>query len=173
MVQTGMVRKIDLLGRIVIPKEIRRSLKINSGDDIEMYIENDTIVLKKYHMLDNYSSLAKSYCRTIYDNIRTHCVICSKDKVVASTQEIGEVQISEQLSQIIAEGGSKLLSENQTVPLFEKVSEPRYVSQYISVINSMGEIYGAIVIYSTKKALTEQECSFVDIGAVYLCGHVI
>ncbi|NLK17640.1 MAG: AbrB/MazE/SpoVT family DNA-binding domain-containing protein [Clostridiales bacterium] len=173
MVQTGMVRKIDLLGRIVIPKEIRRSLKINSGDDIEMYIENDAIVLKKYHMLDNYFSLAKGYCRTIYENIHTHCIICSKDKVVASTQEVGEVQISEKLAQIIGEGSSRLLSENQTVPLFDKISEPKYVSQYISAINSMGEIYGSIVIYSTKKALSEQECNFVDIGAVYLCGHVI
>lgn len=168
-----MVRKIDLLGRIVIPKEIRRSLKINSGDDIEMYIENDSIVLKKYHMLDGYASLAKSYCRTIYDNIHTNCIVCGKDKVIASTQDLGNPPVSAKLAEIIAGGSNRLLSENETVPLFEGVGESKYLSQYVSVINCMGDIYGAIVLYSSKKTLGESECKFVDIGAVYLCGHVI
>lgn len=52
MKQTGMIRKIDALGRIVIPKEIRSSLNIKESDDLEIYIENENIILKKYSYLD-------------------------------------------------------------------------------------------------------------------------
>lgn len=57
MKATGIVRKVDNLGRIVLPKEIRRKLQINEGDSIEMYAENNYIILKKY--IHNYSIKSK------------------------------------------------------------------------------------------------------------------
>ena len=48
MKNTGVVRKIDELGRIVIPKEIRKTLNIGTGEDLQIFVENDSIVLKKY-----------------------------------------------------------------------------------------------------------------------------
>lgn len=54
MINTGVIRKIDNLGRIVLPKEIRYSFGINSGDDFEIIIDNDNIILKRYYRLDNF-----------------------------------------------------------------------------------------------------------------------
>ena len=54
MKATGVIRRIDELGRIVIPKEIRRNLGIRDGESIEIYIENDNIILKKYYRMTNY-----------------------------------------------------------------------------------------------------------------------
>ena len=48
MKSTGIIRRIDELGRIVIPKEIRKNLRIKEGENLEIYIENDNIILKKY-----------------------------------------------------------------------------------------------------------------------------
>lgn len=67
MVNTGVVRKIDNLGRIVLPKELRYSFGINSGDDFEILIDNDSIVLRKYYRLDNF----KNRIKELIDNINS------------------------------------------------------------------------------------------------------
>ena len=60
MKATGVVRRIDDLGRIVIPKEIRRNFKINEGDSIEIFVDNNGIVLKKYSLLDDMVEIASN-----------------------------------------------------------------------------------------------------------------
>lgn len=67
MVNTGVVRKIDNLGRIVLPKELRYSFGINSGDDFEILIDNDNIILRKYYRLDNF----KNRINELIDNINS------------------------------------------------------------------------------------------------------
>ena len=56
MINTGIVRKIDELGRIVLPKELRKSLNINSGDDLEIIVYNKKIILEKYSKLESIES---------------------------------------------------------------------------------------------------------------------
>jgi AbrB family transcriptional regulator (stage V sporulation protein T) len=172
MIASGMVRKIDMLGRIVIPKEIRKNLKIDSGDDIEMFIENNCIVLKKFHALDNFTELAKSYCAAIYDNIHINCFICSKEKVIASSLSSREENISVALTKILKKGEKVLLNDNEVIPLFEKEDESKYKSQCISPIVCMGDVYGAVVAYSTKKQLTEKEADFIFNASLLLCGQL-
>ena len=62
MKNTGVVRKIDELGRIVIPKEIRKTLNIGTGEDLQIFVENDSIVLKKYIKM---LSLKEKSCQLI------------------------------------------------------------------------------------------------------------
>lgn len=64
MKATGIIRRVDDLGRIVIPKEVRRRLRIKEGDPLELYLEGENIIFKKYEMLDNVKAVvenAKSY----------------------------------------------------------------------------------------------------------------
>lgn len=172
MIASGMVRKIDMLGRIVIPKEIRKSLKIDSGDDIEMFIENGTIILKKYHAMDNFAEIAKKYCNTVYDNIHINCFICSKEKVVASTTNVTEKNISDDLLKIIARGENTVLSDKETISLFKGESEEKYKSQCISPVLCMGDLYGAVIAYSAKKVLSEKETEFLFSASKFLCGQL-
>lgn len=171
MIASGMVRKIDLLGRIVIPKEIRRSLKIDSGDDIEMYIENDNIILKKYQALNNYSELAKSYCLTIYDSLHINCFVCSKENIIASSQNTTET-ISNSLIKVIVKGQNAVLNDSETIPLFASEEISKYKSQCISPVKCMGDVYGAIVAYSTKKDFTEKELDLIFSASLFFCGQL-
>ena len=65
MKATGVVRRIDDLGRIVIPKEIRRSLKINDGDSLEIFVDTNEVILKKYSLLDDMVDLSKKLVNTV------------------------------------------------------------------------------------------------------------
>lgn len=87
MKATGVVRRIDDLGRIVIPKEIRKNFKINEGDSIEVFVDNEGIILKKYSLLDNMLDLAtklvesfsKIYNKNILVTDKERVVVCSKN----------------------------------------------------------------------------------------------
>ena len=67
MKTTGVVRRIDDLGRIVIPKEIRKNLHIKNGETLEIYLESENIVLKKYSPLGNINNFYKTYVDSIYE----------------------------------------------------------------------------------------------------------
>lgn len=80
MKATGIVRRIDDLGRVVVPKEIRRTLKIREGDPIEIFTEKDgEIILRKYSQIGEMSEYAKQYADTLA-HISGHIVIIT-DKI--------------------------------------------------------------------------------------------
>lgn len=84
MKATGIVRRIDDLGRVVVPKEIRRTLKIREGDPIEIFTEKDgEIILRKYSQIGEMSEYAKQYADTLA-HISGHIVIITdKNSIVA------------------------------------------------------------------------------------------
>ncbi len=83
MEKNGIVRKIDELGRIVIPKEIRRSLNIKSSDDIEISYSDNNIILRKYERLLNLSEAAQKYVNIFSKLINCDIIVCDLDRVVA------------------------------------------------------------------------------------------
>lgn len=81
----GMVRKIDELGRVVIPKEMRRVLNIKTGSSVEMVINDDKeVVLKKFYEIDNVLNFAHDLSDVIFDHLNLPNIICDEDKIVAS-----------------------------------------------------------------------------------------
>jgi AbrB family transcriptional regulator (stage V sporulation protein T) len=81
---TGIVRRIDDLGRIVIPKEIRRILRIRNGESLEIYIdEPELIVLKKFSPMSELEDFAKEYVDSIYTTVKHNIVITDRDKIIA------------------------------------------------------------------------------------------
>ena len=83
MKSTGVVRRIDELGRIVIPKEIRRNLGIRDGENIEIFTENDSIILKKYYRMSTSSDLASNLCELVYNNFNYKIMITDREKIIA------------------------------------------------------------------------------------------
>ena len=63
MKTTGIIRRIDELGRIVIPKEIRKNLRIKNGESLEIYLENDSIILKKYSQIESLKNVSIDYVK--------------------------------------------------------------------------------------------------------------
>ena len=103
---TGIVRRIDELGRVVIPKEIRRTLRIREGDPLEIYTDKDgEVILKKYSPIGEISNFAKDYTESLFRSLGHIACITDKDMIVSasgvSRKELWEKPISRDLEQAI------------------------------------------------------------------------
>ena len=85
MKATGIVRRIDDLGRVVIPKEIRRTLRIRDGDPLEIYTEKDgEVIFKKYSPMGDLHEFAGRICEALYKNTGFSAAVCDRDSVIAA-----------------------------------------------------------------------------------------
>ena len=87
MKQTGVTRKIDELGRIVIPKEIRKNLGIRDGETLEIFTSEDSIILKKYFEVRKYEDLSSKLCELIKNIYNVDLVITDREKVITSSNK--------------------------------------------------------------------------------------
>ena len=78
-----MIRRIDELGRIVIPKEIRKNLRIKNGESLEVFVEEDAIILKKYSQIESLESISVNYVEAFNQIIKHNIIVTDRDKVVA------------------------------------------------------------------------------------------
>ena len=83
MSTTGIIRRIDELGRIVIPKEIRKSLRIKNGDNLEIVVDGENISLRKYSQIENLENIANVYAESFNQVLKYTVIITDTDKVVA------------------------------------------------------------------------------------------
>ena len=83
MKTTGVVRRIDDLGRIVIPKEIRRNLRIRDGESLEIFVEDEMIALKKYSSMNDLNDICKDLVNTINQVLLKNVLITDRDSVIA------------------------------------------------------------------------------------------
>lgn len=84
MKATGIVRRIDDLGRVVIPKEIRRTLRIREGDPLEIFVDRDgEVILKKYSPINELGDFAKEYGEALYESLGSSVIICDRDSIIA------------------------------------------------------------------------------------------
>ena len=94
MKATGIVRRIDELGRIVVPKEIRRVLRIREGDPLEIFTDKDgEIVLKKYSPIGELSAFAQEYVDAIAASLGCGVCVCDRDQIIGNLQEGSARQI--------------------------------------------------------------------------------
>jgi len=82
MKATGIVRRIDELGRVVIPKEIRRTLRLKNGDPLEIFTSHDELMLKKYSPIATLERFSKATARSLNDLSGKIAVICDTDGVL-------------------------------------------------------------------------------------------
>lgn len=104
MKATGVVRKIDDLGRIVIPKEVRRTLRIKRGDPLELYIDSDSnIIFKKYSLIEEISKIINCLCEAMYKIIKLPVLICNNEKVVTVSGTSKKEYLNRRLTPFISE----------------------------------------------------------------------
>ena len=106
MKATGIVRRIDDLGRVVIPKEIRRTMRIREGEPMEIYVNREgEVIFKKYSPIGELNSFAAQYADTLYRTAGMAVVICDRDAVIAcaglSKKEYLEKKISREFEEIL------------------------------------------------------------------------
>ena len=162
MKATGVVRRIDDLGRVVIPKEIRKTLRIKEGAPLEIFTDKEgEIVLKKYSPIGELTEFATGYAETLSKTTGHMVFITDKDTVIAvsggSKKEYLEQNVSEELEQLMEDKEVYTSKENSdvAVPITKNDNnERKYNSQVVYPIISNGDTIGTVILLS-KNANTK------------------
>ena len=146
MKTTGIVRRIDELGRIVIPKEVRKRLKIDSGDLVDIYVDDVNVILTKFHPLDHDAKIISSFCDSLKSTYNVDIVVTNLDSVIYSTineVEVGKALEGEFLKRINSFLEKEISSFNK-VNITEDYCIDKGAIIYNIAINQ--EIYGYLII---------------------------
>lgn len=104
MTKSGITRRIDELGRIVIPKEMRINLGIREGEPLELYVDNNTIVVKKFSQVENIKDVSSKICNIISDICNIDLLISDREKVIVTSSNLKELKntkLDDKLKQLI------------------------------------------------------------------------
>ena len=153
---TGIVRRIDELGRVVIPKEIRRTLRIREGDPLEIFTDHDgEVVLKKYSPIGEIAAIARDYTDSLHRSLGHIALICDRDAVVSSAgagkKDYVEKALSKEIDQLLQARQTatlNLLAGAQPVPVTGDDRAEGYTAQIVAPILSDGEIIGGLILLS-------------------------
>lgn len=183
MKATGIVRRIDDLGRVVIPKEIRRTLRIREGDPLEIYVDREgEVILKKYSPVGELGDFAKEYCDSLFEAIGHIVMITDRDNVVA----VAGASKKEFLNKPIGVAVEKVMEERKAVLINnpgeakhckacvtegeEDAEVCKYTSEVIAPIISEGDAIGAVVICSKQPGVQmgDMEVKLAETAAGFL-----
>lgn len=161
MKATGIVRRIDELGRVVIPKEIRRTLRIREGEPLEIFTENGgEVVLKKYSPIGEISAVAQDYSDSLYRTLGLAALVCDRDQVVACSgiakKELAEKPLSAELERILTDRRAVALNAadgDRMIPVCADDNSGQYTSQLVVPVLADGEIIGAIMLTSRENGV--------------------
>lgn len=156
MKATGIVRRIDDLGRVVIPKEIRRTLRIREGDPLEIFTDKEgEVILKKYSPIGELSDFASQYADSLHKTSGHITCISDRDTIIAvsgaSKKEFLEKSLSSDLEKIIEEKTTLIVKspEEKTISITaDENGERKYSAQVITPIISEGDPIGAVMFLS-------------------------
>ena len=173
MKATGIVRRIDDLGRIVIPKEIRRTLRIKEGDPLEIFTDRQgEVIFKKYSPLGELGAYAKDCCSALSSVSGMVCAVCDTDSVIAYSgagkREVLERGISHQSVSIIEKRQAYFAQgADKGVPITNDSDAPNIVAA--SPIISEGDIAGMVAFLETpSKKAGETEQKLLSATAMFL-----
>ncbi|AOZ88612.1 stage V sporulation protein T [Bacillus xiamenensis] len=172
MKATGIVRRIDDLGRVVIPKEIRRTLRIREGDPLEIFVDRDgEVILKKYSPISELGDFAKEYADALFDSLGHSILICDRDTYIAvsgsSKKEYLNKSISDLIERTIDQRNSVLEDSKKEIQLVDGIDDD--VSAYtIAPIVANGDPIGAVVLFSKERSMGEVEHKAAETAAGFL-----
>ncbi len=172
---TGIIRRIDELGRIVIPKEIRKNLRIKNGDNLEILVEGENITLRKYSQIENATDMASIYAESFYQVLKYNIIITDTDKVVAASGSLKKkylnMGISDSLTTMIERRDSFVERKKSNIEISPGMSEYGYYT--IATIINNGDSIGAVIILSLDSPMLEQEEKLAMILANMLSNYFI
>lgn len=171
MKMTGIVRRIDELGRIVIPKEIRKNLRIQDGESMEIFIDNDSnIVLKRYMVMNKLEGLAQNFTDAIYSLIKKNILITDIDKIIACSGNLKKEYINKEISEELLEKIKRreFLLEKHKKDLNLINNKSIDCTYAINTILINGDAVGLILILSTDEKITDVDFNIIKIVSNFL-----
>jgi AbrB family transcriptional regulator (stage V sporulation protein T) len=180
MKATGIVRRIDDLGRVVIPKEIRRTLRIREGDPLEIFVDREgEVILKKYSPIGELGDFAKEYADSLYEALGHIACIADRDNIIA----VSGAPKKEFLNKPVGNAVEKVMEDRKAViinnpgtdascrecQLIED-GECKFSSEVIAPIISEGDPIGAVMLASKEPdvKMGEMELKLAETAAGFL-----
>ena len=157
MKATGIVRRIDELGRVVIPKEIRRTLRIKEGDPLEIFTDRDELMLKKYSPIATLERFSEATVKSLNDLSGKLAMICDTDEILCACgegkKELDGKNLSEEMDRILKERRSYMANaaEGGDILPLTSAREEGVTAQIIVPIVSGGDCLGAVAILSKEE----------------------
>lgn len=172
MKTTGIIRRIDDLGRIVIPKELRKTLRIKNGDSLEIFVDNEDIILKKYSPMESIEEAASRYVDSFSGVIKHSVIVTDKDRVIAASGSLKKRYLGKEISEFTERGierrDSFVERQKKTISFIEGVEDFGYYS--FSSIISDGDTIGSVIIISVDNPILESEEKMAVILSKLLSG---
>ena len=179
MKSTGIVRRLDVLGRVVVPKEIRKILQISEGDPLEIYTEKDSVILKKFSPLslvdELVSDISSSLCRQTGKSV----FICDKNSFLSCSgicsKEILSCKISSQISSLIKENKTLIVCfEDGGSPIFITENESYgFNNQLFMPIQVDDEAFGGILLCDRNREnrITSKDVELLSLSTSILASR--
>lgn len=169
MKATGVVRRIDDLGRIVLPKELRRTMRIKEGESLEIYTDGtDRIILKKYSPVQNVNDFVEEFAESIYASNKRDIIITDNEKVIAYAgnfkSDISNRRISMRLEEKMNKRQTQVIDKHENFEFLENY--PINKSAIIKPINVMGDISGSVIVLNDN--ITDVEKSLAEFGGMFM-----
>ena len=174
---TGVVRRIDDLGRIVIPKEIRRTMRMREGDPLEIFTgQGGEIIFKKYSIMAELSEFSQSYADSLYKVSGMHCVIFDSDRVIACTgparRETVGMAATQEVENLLAQRTSYFRQYPSEKPVY-----PCQNSEYCIIgatpVIAAGDGVGVVALVGTEKdVLNDSQKKLLVLTGTFLANHL-
>jgi len=179
MKATGIVRRIDELGRVVIPKEIRRTLRIKEGDPLEIFTDRDELTLKKYSPIATLEGFSEATAKSLNQLTGKLAVICDTDGVLHASgegkKELEGKLLSPEMDKVLRERRSyiaNLAEGGDILPITQNTLEG-VTAQIIVPIISNGDCIGAVAVISKEESekMDSNLLNLVRLTADILANH--
>lgn len=177
MKATGIVRRIDDLGRVVIPKELRRTLRIREGDPLEIYTTADgEVIFKKYSPIGELGDFAVNYAETLAKTSGHGACITDRDNIIAVSgvpkKELMEKPVSHDLENVMNEKVVyNIQTDSKKISLVEGID--KYSAGVVVPIVSEGDTIGSVIfIMNDDERPSEVESKLAETAAGFLGRHM-
>jgi AbrB family transcriptional regulator (stage V sporulation protein T) len=174
MKATGIVRRIDDLGRVVIPKEIRRTLRIREGDPLEIFVDRDgEVILKKYSPIGELGDFAKEYAESLSEGTGHITMISDRDNIIAVSGASKKEYLEKQIGSLVEgcmEGRKSAIESTPGQYVIIKDLNETYTSITIAPIIAGGDPIGSVIFVSKEEGMKmgQMEVKMAETAAGFL-----
>lgn len=171
MKATGIVRRIDDLGRVVIPKEIRRTMRIREGDPLEIYTDREgEVIFKKYSPMGELALFSEHYAEAIYKSENLPIVICDRDEIIAcagmSKRDYIGKRLPDEVEFLTNQRSVYSRSSANEKPLF--IDSGWLVNCFAPIITEGDVVGGVLAVTQSDECTSEKIVSLVRTSAAFL-----
>lgn len=169
MKSTGIIRRIDELGRVVIPKEIRKNLNLKDGTEIEIYTSDETLILQKHSSMQNLQTLSYQTASVLRDTLGLDTLVVDTEKVIVANSVYRKMtgkKLSVRFVEILSRRTCKIYGDE--LGEIVEADDVLYTSVAVAPVVVSGDLVGGIICFSTKYVISESDLKSIKVLADYL-----